>query len=336
MPSTENRFDYPTLEALRQDAERRGVDLPIGEDVGVLGEPVRWGRLTVPNRLATHPMEGCDATRDGSPSDLTLRRYRRFASGGTGMIWFEACAVVPEARANPRQLHLHAGNVRNFAEMVRQARRAARDATGRHCACVLQLTHSGRYARPEGAAAPVIAHHAPELDRACGIAPDHPLITDGELDALQEAFVAAAELAVEAGFDAVDVKACHGYLFSELLAAHTRENSRYGGSYANRVRMLRETVAKVRHASGERIEVTTRLNAYDAVAHPYGWGVDRDDPARPDLAEPIRLLGQLRGDGVAGASITAGNPYFNPHVNRPAERQGGGEHPLEGLGRFIA
>ncbi|MGB2819708.1 MAG: NAD(P)-binding protein, partial [Phycisphaerae bacterium] len=334
------RFSYRSLEELVEAIRARGLVLPVCEDLSVLREEVHCGRLVVPNRLVVQPMEGCDATANGAPTDLTIRRYRRFGAGGAGLIWWEATAIAPQARANPRQLYLHAGTVDGFAEMVRAARAAARESVGCEPICVLQMTHSGRYSRPGSRPAPIIAHHSPVLDPAGGIAPDHSLISDEELDALQNAYVETARLAVEAGFDAVDVKSCHRYLVSELLASFTREDSRYGGSYANRTRLLRETAAKIRDALGDSIEVTCRLNVYDGIARPYGWGVDARDAGQCDLTEPIRLIGELKAAGLGGINITIGNPYWNPHVNRPADWMiddwpDPPEGPLAGVARII-
>ena len=285
-------------------------------------------------------MEGCDGLPDGSPSELTIRKYRRLGGGGAGLILFEACAIVPEGRANPRQISLKKDNVEAFAEMVRQTKQAARDAGGPEPVCVLQMTHSGRYSRPEGTAAPIIAHHSAVLDPRHDLPADYPLITDEQLDKLQDAYVAQAILAAEAGFDAVDVKACHRYLINELLASFTRTDSRYGGDYENRTRLLRETVAKVKNALGSGIEVMCRLNAFDAIAHPYGWGVSVGDANQPELSEPIRLVGELRDAGLAAVNITIGNPYFNPYVNRPADWMIADwpdppEDPIDGAARII-
>ncbi len=334
------RFSYRSLEELVEAVRGRGLDLPVCEDLSVLAEEVRWGRLVVPNRLVVQPMEGCDGTDEGAPTDLTIRRYRRFAAGGAGLIWWEATAVAAEARANPRQLHLHAGTVEGFAEMVRAARAAAREGVGCEPVCILQMAHSGRYSRPGAEPAPIIAHHSAVLEAAGGIAPGHPVISDEELDALQDAYVETARLAAEAGFDAVDVKSCHRYLVSELLASFTRENSRYGGGYDNRTRFLRETAAKIRDALGESIEVTCRLNVYDGIARPYGWGADARDAGRCDLTEPIRLVGELKAAGFGGVNITVGNPYWNPHVNRPADWMIADwpdppEEPLVGVARIL-
>ena len=98
---------------------------------------------------------------------------------------------------------------------------------------MLQITHAGRYGDGK-----VIAVHEPEIDKKSGVDPDKPVITDEELKALEDDFVEAARLAAEAGFDAVDIKACHRYLISELLGAHNRPGE-YGGSYENRTRWLK-------------------------------------------------------------------------------------------------
>ncbi len=231
----------------------------------------------VPNRLACHPMEGCDGLVNGAPSDLTLRRYKRFgAGGGAGLIWFEACAMLKESRANPLQLWIHEKVLGDFKDMVAMTREAAQESMGHDPFLVLQLTHSGRYSRPVKKPQPIIAHHSEILDPIHKLPPDYPLITDEELDRLQDVYVAATQMAKDVGFDAVDIKSCHRYLMSELFASFTRENSRYGGAYENRVRLLLETVSKIRKLIPD-FEVTSRLNVYDAISHPYGWGVDQED-----------------------------------------------------------
>ena len=303
--------------------------------------PVKAGGFTLPNRFVVQPMEGCDGLADGSPDELTFRRYRRFAAGGAGVLWFEATAVVPEGRANPRQLWLHEKTVASFTQLVKDARKAARDACGpsHQPMLIVQLTHSGRYSRPVRQPQPIIAHHSRFLDPTHNLPPDYPLITDDELERLEDRYAEAALRAQRAGFDGVDVKACHRYLVSELLASHTRSNSRYGGSFENRSRFLRNVVAKIRAAAPDLI-VTSRMNAYDAIAHPYGFGVDHSDPAKPDLAEPIEIVRFLQSQGAPLVNITIGNPYFNPYVNRPFDLPIAGaalptESPLAGVARFV-
>ncbi len=333
-----NRFHFRTLDEFRAGTERLGVELPASDDVSVLAEPVEIGDLRTPNRFAVQPMEGFDAGADGSPGKLALRRYARYATGGFGLIWFEATAILREARSNPHQLWLHKGNVGAYAKLVAATRKAAREAFGHEIVMVIQLTHSGRYSKPEGKPEPIIAHHSPVLDPKHDLPPDYPLVTDDYLDRLRDTYVAAARLAAEAGFDGVDVKSCHRYLVSELLASFTREG-RYGGSFENRTRLLRESLGAIKE-SVPGVFVTTRMNAYDAIDHPYGFGVDRDDCRVPDLAEPLRLAKELCDVGIPVLNVSIGNPYFNPHYGRPYDFPIAGftvpdEHPLEGIARFV-
>jgi 2,4-dienoyl-CoA reductase (NADPH2) len=334
------RFRFRTLDALAARITELGLDLPVSDDLSPLARRVRIGDRETPNALAIPPMEGCDGTADGAPDELTRRRYQRFARGGAGLLWFEATAVVYEGRANPRQLYLTPENAPAFAHMREEALAAGRDANGSDYApfTVLQLTHSGRYSRPGAAPAPIIAHHDGLLDTVFNLPRDYPLITDEALDRLQDCYVAAARLAHACGFDAVDIKSCHRYLISELLAAHTRPG-RYGGSFANRTRLLLDVVRRVR-AEVPGIQVAVRLNVFDGHPYPWGWGVSTDDATTPDLEEPLRLIGLLQEAGVTLLNVTAGTPYYTPHINRPFDVNVVGgytpeEHPLVGVTRLI-
>ncbi len=343
-------FQLRTIEDLRDLGRRLGANVEALEDVSILAQPVAFDGLTIPNSLSVHAMEGCDGDALGRPSKLTVRRYDRFGAGGVGLLWAEAIAVVPEARANPRQLWLHAGSKDAFAEMVRRARAKAAEANGKdHCPImVAQLTHSGRYSKPDGVARPIIGQRDPYRDCLMPQWPphtkgksklpdDYPLATDEYLDRLQDAYVEAARIAFEIGFDAVDIKACHGYLINELLACRNRPG-KYGGSFENRTRLLVETVERVRSDLGGK--VVTRLGIYDAIPYPYGWAVDENDYTKPDLTEPKKLIGLLWDRGVRLIDITIANPYYNPHVGRPFnEPIVGGypepEHPLAGVARLV-
>ena len=337
---------------LKQLSEQLGVNVDAIEDVSILSKPVKVGKLTIPNSLAVHPMEGCDGDSQGRPGKLTLRRYRRFAAGGAGLIWAEATAVVPEGRANPRQLWIHEKNKENFAAMVKMMRQTAAESMGpKHKpVIVLQLTHSGRYSKPEGAAHPIIAQHDPYRDplapqpkpdpnRKSRIPDDWPLVTDDYLDKLQDAYVEAARIAFEAGFDAVDIKSCHGYLINELFGCRSRKG-KYGGSFKNRMRFSLEVIDKIHQQLGKDAVVTMRLGIYDAIPYPYGWAVDENDYTRPDLTEPKKLVELLKQRGIRLINTTIANPYYNPHVGRPFnEPIVGGyeepEHPLVGVERLV-
>jgi 2,4-dienoyl-CoA reductase (NADPH2) len=337
---------------LRQLNKKLGTNVEAIEDVSILSEPVKVGKLVIPNSLAVHPMEGCDGDSQGRPGKLTLRRYERFAAGGAGLIWAEATAVVPEGRANPRQLWIHEKNRESFAEMVKMMRQTASESMGpdHKPVIVLQLTHSGRYSKPEGIAHPIIAQRDPYRDplvpqpkpdpnRKSRIPDDWPLVTDDYLDRLQDSYVEAVRIAFEVGFDAIDIKSCHGYLINELFGCRGRKG-KYGGSFENRTRFPLEVIDKIHNELGEEAVVTMRLGIYDAIPYPFGWAVDENDYTKPDLTEPKKLIELLRQRGLTLINVTIANPYYNPHVGRPFnEPIVGGyeepEHPLVGVERLV-
>lgn len=342
--SAHEKFHYQTIAQLQEDIARLGLDIQLKEDLSPLARPVKVGHKTTPNAMAVLPMEGCDSNPDGSPTDLVERRYLRFASGGAGLLWWEACAVVEAGRANPLQMMLTPQNVGQFEALLKKSNAAAADAMGSgHCPVnVLQLTHSGRYSRPVGhKPAPIVPQHDPLLDPRVGLAPDAPVITDGELDQLVEAYVQSALLAKAAGFDGVDLKSCHRYLLSELLASHTRPG-KYGGSFENRSRFLMTTLKAVRQAVGKDFIIASRFNVFDAHPYPYGFGVDREDFWKFDPEEPMKLVALMCENGVDLLSNSAGNPYYiHPQVTRPFDLSSMGiptpdEHPLESIARLFS
>jgi NADPH2 dehydrogenase len=345
-------FHYRSLEELRDDIARRGLALRLSDDASFLSQRVTIGRHTAGNRLAIHPMEGCDGNLDGTPGPLTFRRWRRFAEGGASLLWGEATAVLPEARANTRQLLISpetAPALMRLLDETRAARRARFGSDGEFLVG-MQLTHSGRWSHD----APIIAHRAPVLDAIRGGGAQ--LLSDAALERLEDQFVDAATLARDAGFDFVDVKQCHTYLLNELLGARSREG-RYGGSYENRTRFVRNVFAKIRAKVGDTVMLATRMNVFDgipyrpsdegigapvAVERPYldAWGTAANQPTEPDLTEPLRLVADLRQLGLALVNVSIGSPYYNPHIGRPFEKAPVGgyhppEHPLDGVERHV-
>ncbi len=335
------RFRFRSAPGLLAEAGRLGLDIPYQDDLAPLLDGIRLEGRKVPNRLAVLPMEGADAEEAGGPCGSTRRRYVRYAAGGSGLIWVEATAVRPDGLSNPRQLLLTERTIGAFARLVDETRAAARKEWGpeHQPLLVLQLTHSGRFAKPEGAPRPRIVQHNPHLDPLHGLPADYPLVPDSELASIRDDFIEAADLASSAGFDGVDVKACHGYLVSETLAAHGREDSRYGGPFENRTRLLLETVRLIREEIPGHA-VTCRLSATDLVPFPYGFGMDPDSPERMDLAEAKALVGLLAEAGVGFLALSLGIPAWKPHIGRPFDEPVPDgpvppEHPLEGIARHL-
>lgn len=327
------KFTYRTKEALLAAAKEAHVSLPYSDDLSVLSSPVQIGssHVSLKNRLTIHPMEGFDSTIDGAPGELTLRRCDRFATGGAGLIWLEATTVVEEGRTSEGQLWIHDGNVDQFKALAERMHQ-----TSGGTPLILQLTHSGRFSRPHNKPAPVISYHNPLMNEKMNIDPDYPVVTDAYLDSLPEIFGHATKLAKEAGFDGVDIKCCHKYLFSELLSAYNRPG-RYGGAFENRARLFFDSLDAAAVWTDENFVLASRLGLYDCLPYPWGFGADPDDYLTIDWTEPELLLQGAYDRGVQLIDMTLGSPYINPHVNRPYD--GGGYEPpetqLTGVARLL-
>ncbi len=326
---------YTSIDEFNNQNLELGTGLPFEQDTEILKTPLNICGKTVPNRLVCQAMEGCDGTADGSPDTLTKRRYERFAKGGAGLIWFEATAVMEEGRANPRQLYINENNIDNFKRQVEEIKETAFKTNGYEPIVIMQATHSGRYSKPNGTPEPLIVYNNPIFEKDNPISSDR-IVTDEYLDRVGDALVNGATLAEKAGFDGVDIKCCHRYLNSELLSAYNRKG-RYGGSFENRTRLLRESIKGAIDSCSKDFIVSSRLNVYDGFHYPYGFGVSENGGTDFDITEPDRLIKELYKLGVRILNITMGNPYFNPHVNRPYA-QGGyepPEHALKGVARIL-
>ncbi len=330
-----NKKVYTSANDFNEQNAALNTGLPYSEDTSILGEAVTIGNKTIPNRLACQAMEGCDGNADGTPAELTFRRYKRLAEGGSGIIWFEATACREDGRANPRQLWIKKDNLDSYKKIVNDIREDAVKANGYAPLIIMQATHSGRYSKPHGSPEPLIAYNNPIFEGDKPIDKSR-ILSDSEIDKIGEALIESAKLAEEAGFDGVDIKCCHRYINSELLSAFEREG-KYGGSLENRTRLLRECIAGAMQVTGNDFIVSSRLNVYDGFPYPYGFGVSKEGGTQFDPTEPIWLLRELRDMGVELLNITMGNPYFNPHVNRPFAlgAYDPGEHPLEGVARML-
>lgn len=337
---------FKSVAALRARLAELALDLPLDEQIltaddrSPLVEPAAIGELRVGNRWCIQPMEGWDANRDGSPTPHTLRRWRNFGISGAKLIWGgEAAAVEPAGRANPRQTLATPENRAGLAALLAELQRAHRERfdTTDELLIGLQLTHSGRFCRPnDERLEPRIAYHHPLLDEKFGIDPSDSsvVVSDDELERLIDRYVVAAGVARDAGFRFVDVKACHGYLLHEFLSARRRPG-RFGGDYEGRTRLLRTIIERILREYPDLL-VAVRLSVFDTVPYvtsrdtgrpmrydallPYdcGFGVDERDPLAIDLTEPLRLLGDLKRLGVAAVNISCGSPYYSPHIQRPA------------------
>ena len=356
-----------TSEEFRGVLASAGVDLGFDEVVETgpdapLARAFEGPSGTVGNRFAILPMEGWDGTRDGGPTDLTHRRWANFGRSGAKLIWGgEAVAVRHDGRANPDQLLINEANLDAIAGLRETLVAAHVERFGRHDDLLigLQLTHSGRFSRPNDKRRlePWTLYDHPILDHRLGPDERAHLLTDSEIARMVDDFVIAARLTQRAGFSFVDIKHCHGYLGHEFLSAVDRPG-RYGGDIEGRTRFLREVTDGIR-SEAPGLEIGVRLSAFDmrpfaagadgrgvpvplvGTSYPYAFGADYETGLVVDLTDTSAFLGIVESLGIRWVCTSAGTPYTNPHLLRPAAFPPSDgylppEDPLIGVARQIA
>ncbi len=316
------KFDYKDKTELLRDIGMLKKGLPFNDNIGPIADSIVVGDKSIKNRLLVQPMEGFDAELDGSPSKRTFERYLKFANGGSGTVWIESVSVNNEGRSNPHQLWLTKDNQQQFSRMIGDVKKYG-------AYVVVQLTHSGRYSNPAGNPLPLCAINNPYIPKQ-----NETIISDEDLKILEYDYVNSALLAEEAGADAVDIRSCHGYLINELFSAYER-GGEYGGCFENRARLLLNIIDKIKERT--KIQIAVRLNVYDGIPYPNGWGGSREDVLTQDMKEPMKLLGLLYQRGIRFFNISSGIGAYSPHVLRPYNSGGATppEHPLEGIERML-
>lgn len=339
-----------------------GIEIPFDSEVesgrqSPLSQPIHCNTGNIGNRFCILPMEGWDGTTDGKPTEFTRRRWDHFGRSGAKLIWGgEAVAVRHDGRANPNQLLI---NDANLADLVGLRERLV-DAhesdfqDSSDLSIGLQLTHSGRFARPnkKSVLEPRTAYAHPILDPKFSVNSESAILTDDELKQLIDDFITAAKLAEKAGFDWVDIKHCHGYLGHELLSGYDR-GGEFGGDFASRTRFLRDITAGIR-AACPNLGLGVRLSLFDFAPFekgPEGIGVSTSSNYQHafggdgtgtgiDLSEPLKFLQLLKELKIELLCTSAGSPYYVPHIQRPAtfppsDGYSPPEDPLVGVARQI-
>ena len=312
-----NFSSFKTNEDFQKALAADGCKFPITDDLSVLLEPVTLANgKVIPNRMVIHPMEGFDGTKDGKPTDLIFRRYKRYAEGGAGLIWYESITVADDGRCNPLQMIIKDSTVSEIKRLVDETNEHAIKKFGRKPYNVLQLTHSGRRSTDENwKSTPLAVVENPYIDdhnAIDGSSGEITIASDEKIDEIIEGFIRSAELSVECGFDSVDVKICHEYVLRELLAAYNRPG-KYGGSFENRTRATMDIVRGIKERCGDKIDICVRLNAYDCIPWPHGWGMKQEEGImEPDPAEVIRLCNMLVAEGVDLINLSTMMPRYQP------------------------
>ena len=314
-PFNFRKFD--TVADFKSAMDNAGLEFPVSEDMSILKEPINLDGKIIPNRMCIQPLEGFDGTDIGAPSDLIFRRYRRYAEGGAGLLWYESIAVSEDGRCNPLQMQFADNTVKEIGRLVKESNEHAINKLGRKPYNVVQLTHSGRRSNnKKWESTPLVVVRNPYADAHCSIDGNTGNIvvaSDEKIEEIIQNFINAAVYAKEAGFDSVDVKVCHEYILRELLSAFTRPG-KFGGSFENRTRAVFDIIDGIRKKLGDSIDICVRLNAYDCIPYPYGWGMVKEEGVMaPDITEPVKLCKMLVERGVKLIDLSTMMPRYQPY-----------------------
>lgn len=276
-----------------------------------LFDPLTLRGVTLRNRVGVSPM--CQySAEDGFANDWHLVHLGARAVGGAGLVIAEATAVQANGRISPHDLGLwHDGHIDKL--------RAVTQFIAEYGAVpAIQLAHAGRKANtarpwdgghplpdPEGTWPIVGASPLPFRE---GYPTPHEL-TVAELATLRQDFVAATQRAVEAGFKLIEIHAAHGYLLHSFYSPLANQRTdHYGGSFANRIRLLIEIVQDVRTALPEALPLAVRVSSTDWVEG--GWSItDTIELARQLRQEGVDLVDCSTGGNVATAAIPLAPGY---------------------------
>ncbi|MES2497967.1 MAG: NADH:flavin oxidoreductase [Pseudomonadota bacterium] len=220
--------------------------------------PVTVGPITLPNRFirsGANEMMTCDSI----PTRSLREFHRRLAAGGVGMTTLAYIAVSPDGRTFASQGVLNAASVPHY--------RAIADAVhaegGKLSA---QITHGGSFVQHKELSTKRAMSSSGGIDKM-GVLMGRFFqrqMTRADMDQVRDEFVAAARLAVEAGFDAVELHMGHGYLLNQYISPlSNKRRDAYGGTAEKRVRFPAEVLAAVKQAVGDRIAILAKINLFD-------------------------------------------------------------------------
>jgi 2,4-dienoyl-CoA reductase-like NADH-dependent reductase (Old Yellow Enzyme family) len=269
-----------------------------------LSAPIDIGRKTAPNRLVNHPMECNDADASGNPTELTLKRYRRLAQGGAGIIMVESLTISPQSRSRENQLQITEPNRDGLADLVKEMKRV-----NDRSLIIFQINHSGNVSN--GSFSEVVSYY-PTDD------PSVTLLSDDDMEIIKQQFVGAAVIAHEAGADGIDFKQCHGYLCGQLLRPANTKPGRFGGSFENRTRFFRETAEEIKHAvNDDTFILGARFSFYEGIRG--GFGTAGPEAVAEDPLEPTAFVRMMESAGCHFISVSGGVPVFTPEITRPSK-----------------
>lgn len=270
-----------------------------------LASPIKIGKKTAPNRLVNQPMECNDADSSGNPTELTLKRYRRLAEGGAGIINLESLTISPVSRSRKNQLEITERTAAGLTKLVKVMREMNDKSL-----IIFQINHSGNVSN--GDFSKVVSYYPIEN-------PSVHVLSDYDMEEIKGWFMKAAVISYQAGADGIDFKMCHGYLGGQLLRpANTREG-RFGGNFENRTRFFRETAKQIKKAVNDTSFILgTRFSFFEGIMG--GFGTAGPEEVAEDHTEPLAFVRMIEKAGFHFINVSGGIPVLTPEITRPTKK----------------
>lgn len=245
----------------------------INFNLNVYKNTLSIGNKLIKNTIVIHPLECNDANIDGSPGESTYKRYYRFAASGAGVIWFETMSISEQGRTNKNQLYLNTKNTDLFKILLSNMKKI------NEALCVAQISHGGKYC---------LSSEGFKISKNYKI-----------LDLQKEKYIEAVRGAIEAGFDGIDLKLCHGFLLGDVL--FNLKDYAYFSTYYDRVIYVINLIKEIKNIISKDFLFTLRIDISEFLKE-----------KNLHFEDLIYLVYNLRDIGVWIYSFTAKKYYIKP------------------------
>ncbi|MHA1698569.1 MAG: oxidoreductase [Promethearchaeota archaeon] len=277
-------------------------------DLNVLKEPFDYRGIRIQNRFVAQPMERSAATLDGFATPELISDYQELAKGRWGIIIIEAMSVSREFKSRRNQLIIDYKSLKSLRQLVSAVKNVDPNTK-----IIFQITFPGMVTGaglPRSTIIPSVHLKDPSVR----------LLSRDDIKKVSDQHRSAVAVAMDAGADGVDIKACHGYLGVEFLRPINTRQDEFGGPFENRVRFFMEIFDFIRGLKEERCMnnflVGSRLSVYEAIMG--GFGTSGPEDFIEDLSEPIQLIEKMHKKGLDFVNVTAGVPAMMPELTRPS------------------
>ena len=275
--------------------------------MSMIFEPLKIKNKTMPNRFFSQAMEANDGENGGQPAERAFNRYIELAKGNWGGVSIEATSIIETSLARKNGFVINKKNLDSFKRLVESYRKYNDKSF-----LVLQISHSGERSGSFSEIVTLTPGNPGKRD------PAPKYLSDSEIEGIKERFVQATLLTEEAGIDGIDFKMCHGYFAGEIIRPSNIREGKWGGSFENRTRFLKETIGEIK--SGLRSKdfvLGSRFSMFEGI--PGGCGTMGPDEIVEDLSEMLDVVRIMDTLGMDYANVSAGVPALTGMITRPVE-----------------